>query len=228
MRILSLMTDPPTLDHEQIHVWPFALSEPSDVNVFWGTLSPSERERAERFRIEAPRRQFVIARGQLRRILARYHNCHPAELAFELLPDGKPIIRDSAIHFNLTHSGTVGLLAIAFRRVGIDVEELRPMPNAHGLVARFFGVHEQQQFRELPDELRTAGFFRAWTCKEALMKAVGTGLQHVDRCEVCLDPRREPSVVRYEVPCIGRWRLHTWQPTSETTAALAFEEPHDS
>ena len=57
------------------------------------------------------------------------------------------------------------------------------------------------------------------------MKAVGTGLQHVDRCVVELDPTRPPSVIRFEeLPEMPlKWSLATWDPQPGYMAAIAME-----
>ncbi len=189
-------------------------------------LSVEECERVARYRIDKPKRQFAICRAALRGILADYLHLAPHEVRFQIGANGKPVLAgNSAIHFNVTHSGNFALVAIATRRVGIDIEVLREVSNMDGLVERFFGHEEKQTYRNLVEPQRSQGFFRAWTCKEALMKAVGTGLQHVDRCIVELDPTRPPCVIRFdkspEKPFT--WSLATWKPQPGYFAAIAME-----
>ncbi len=203
----------------ELHVWRFPLvTRPQH----W--LSESEHERARRYALDRPRQQFLAARGTLRELLAHYLNCEPADVPLAVEPDGKPVLANADLHFNVTHSGERGLIAVANRRVGVDLEVVRPMPNAAGLVERFFGPEESEQFVALPDEFKLAGFFRGWTCKEALLKAVGTGIQNVDKCVVDLDPRRQPSILRFDHAAQrGSWRLAAWEPEAGYTAALAIE-----
>lgn len=206
---------------EECHVWRFPLRADA---AFWAWLTPDERERADRYKIARPREQFLAARGNLRQLLARYLGAAPAAVELVPEPDGKPVLRGGELHFNVSHSGDLGLIAVARRRVGVDVEELRDMPNAAGLVERFFGLEEGGQFAALPEALKLAGFFRGWTCKEALLKAVGTGIQNVDKCVVDLDPRREPAVIRFDHAAeVGTWRLGVWPPAEGYTAAVAAE-----
>jgi len=189
-------------------------------------LSVDECERVARYRIDKPKRQFAICRAALRGILADYLRIAPHDVRFQIGANGKPILAgDSAIHFNVTHSGNFALVAIATRRVGIDIEVLREVSNMDGLVERFFGHEEKVAYRTLVEPQRSQGFFRAWTCKEALMKAVGTGLQHVDRCVVQLDPTRSPRAIRFdELPEKPfTWSLATWEPQPGYLAAIAME-----
>jgi 4'-phosphopantetheinyl transferase len=205
----------------ECHVWSFPLAPTAR---FWESLSADERDRAARYKFDRPREQFVAARGNLRQLLGRYLGVSPAAVELVPEPDGKPVVSGSGLHFNVTHSGAWGLIAVAGRRIGVDLEQLRDMPNAAGLVERFFGPEEREQFAALPDELKLAGFFRGWTGKEALLKAVGTGIQNVDKCVVDLDPRRPAAVVRFEHPAeVGAWRLAAWSPLPGYVAAVAVE-----
>lgn len=205
----------------ECHVWSFPLTPAVR---FWEALSTGERERAERYKFDRPREQFVAARGQLRHLLGRYLDIPSGAVELVPEPDGKPVVPRSSIHFNVTHSGKWGLIVVVGRRVGVDLEQLRDMPNAAGLVERFFGPEEREQFVALPDELKLTGFFRGWTCKEALLKAVGTGIQNVDKCVVDLDPRRPAAVVRFDHAAdVGAWRLVAWEPVPGYVAALAVE-----
>ncbi|QEL20328.1 4'-phosphopantetheinyl transferase [Limnoglobus roseus] len=209
----------------ECHVWYFPLTlVASEREELWQSLTPDERERANRYKVARPREQFVTARGRLRQILAAYLGVSPAAVELVSEPDGKPILRGVNLPFNVSHSGDLGLIAVADRRVGVDVEQLRDVPNAAGLVERFFGPEEREQFARLPAELQLPGFLRGWTCKEALLKAVGTGIQNVNKCVVDLDPRRAPAVIRFDHAAeIGRWQLGTWSPVVGYVAAVALE-----
>ncbi len=208
---------PPGAD--EVHVWRFPLAAPT-VDV----LSEAERARAARYAIDRPREQFRAARTALRIVLGAYLRIEPDAVALTVEPDGKPTLTEGNLHFNVTHSGERGLIAVARRRVGVDLEQLRRMENADGLVERFFGPEEREQYRELPHDLKLAGFFRGWTGKEALLKAVGTGIQNVDKCVVDLDPRNPPRIVRFDHAAeIGDWRLLAWAPEPGYVAALAIE-----
>ncbi|MEU8227910.1 4'-phosphopantetheinyl transferase superfamily protein [Kribbella sp. NPDC048915] len=57
--------------------------------------------------------------------------------------------------------------------LGIDLEEVRPR-EFRALAQRWFGQRELDWMAEQPDEL--TGFLQLWTAKEAVGKALGTGL----------------------------------------------------
>lgn len=75
--------------------------------------------------------------------------------------------------FNLSHSGEWIVLAVAESgRIGIDIEELRPV--RIGDFRSVLHPDEQERLRSLPDPSEL--FFSIWTKKEAVIKAEGKGL----------------------------------------------------
>jgi len=142
------------------------------------------------------------------------------ELAIE--PDGKPVLEQSdGWHFNLSHADGVLAFAIARCPVGIDVERSKPGRDVAGLMARYFTPIECSQFFALTEAKREASFLRGWTCKEALLKALGTGLRDLQRCAVDLDPDAPPLIVE-NVPGTGRWAAYTWDVEPGAAAAVAL------
>lgn len=153
---------------------------PLDVEDTFGLdeiLSPDERERAARFRFPRDRRRYVVGRAQMRAILARRLNQDPRRLEFVYGSHGKPALPGQSIGFNMTRSHALGLLAIQPNaEVGIDVELLRPFPEALDIAQRFFAADEYRRLASLPGSAVDAVFFECWTRKEAVVKSAGLGL----------------------------------------------------
>lgn len=159
-------------------VWRLELLVPEPVLASrLGSLSARERERADRLagRPDA-RRRFVAARGGLRELLADHLGVGARALAIVEGPHGKPELRGGPF-FSLSHSGDLALCAVsATRVVGVDVEELRPVPGAEEIAHRWFTPGEWSEFRSAPGGELERAFFRVWTRKEAYLKALGIGL----------------------------------------------------
>jgi 4'-phosphopantetheinyl transferase len=117
----------------------------------------------------------------------------------------------TGIAFNLSHSGGWSVVAVARgRRVGVDVEEVRSVAERESIVARFFSARERADLAALPGPLRHDAFFRIWTCKEACIKALGTGLATpLDRFSVAVDPREPPGLLEVVGDPAGaaRWSI---------------------
>lgn len=194
---------------DDVHVWRVSLSVSRErMALLARTLSPDELLRARRFRSARDARRFVVARGVLRLLLGHYAGREPRSIAFRYGHAGKPGLAASAgdarLGFNLAHSGSCALVAVARRRrVGIDLEAVRELPELDGIVQRHFSAREGRELRALAPDRRREAFFRGWARKEAVAKAVGDGLHHgFERIEVPLAPMVRPTVVT--VPGIGR------------------------
>jgi 4'-phosphopantetheinyl transferase len=149
----------------------------------WLFLSEDERSRADRFKREYLRRNFVAARGNLRALLAKRLGCLAQEIQFSYADRGKPYIQDCDIHFNLAHSQDLAIYAICSdREVGIDLEYINSDCDFEGIARRYFLRSEQQIIQELQNQnldLARRAFYRAWTLKEAYGKATGQGIANI-------------------------------------------------
>jgi 4'-phosphopantetheinyl transferase len=226
----AVAVEKPRLSPEGVHVWCLALDLPLEqVEKLRATLSADERERAERYHFDRHRRRFIACRGHVRRILAGYLNARPAALSFRYGARGKPALdvpwSDSDIQFNVSNSDDVALLAVALdRELGIDVEHIREPRDFDSLAEQFFAASEVAQLRSLPQEQRLEGFFRCWTRKEAVLKAVGSGLAFpLDKVVVTLGRNEPARVVTYDDDPAGasQWWLESLAPVPEYIGALA-------
>jgi 4'-phosphopantetheinyl transferase len=166
------------------------------------SLSASESARAARFHFERDRRRFIAARSILRDLLGRYLGEPPAALVFREAEFGKPYLtgrhEGSDLRFNLSHTRDFAVYAVTRgREVGIDVEAIDRRVDYRELASRFFAASEAEKLFRLPDEQQPAAFFRCWTRKEALVKAVGAGLSiPLDSFEVSFLPGENVRKIR--------------------------------
>jgi 4'-phosphopantetheinyl transferase len=144
-------------------------------------LDRDERARAARFHTELLRSRYVAAHGFLRRVLGQALELAPERVALEVRPDGKPKLAGElgrALWFNLSHSAQVAVLALsAVGEVGVDVEEIRRLPDADDVAQRVFTARERAAIERASPARRDRAFFEAWTRKEAYIKATGEGLR---------------------------------------------------
>jgi len=218
----------PGADTEDV-VWTVDLSQ-AGTGVF-EVLSEEEQARADRFLRAEDRDRYVASHAALRLILGRRLGLPPRDLAFEAEEGGKPRLagsRRGACRFNLSHSGARALVGLS-RRVesGVDVEALRPMPDALRVARGHFAPEEARALAEVLEAGRASVFMGLWTRKEAVVKALGTGLAlPLSRFEVSLppaparllasgDPRLDPFAFTL---------LHL-EPGPGTVGAAAFAAP---
>jgi 4'-phosphopantetheinyl transferase len=182
-------------------------------------LPTSELTRADSFAFELDRRRFVITRAGLRRFLSHYLGVPASLVELTCHGEGKPTLAEqfavSGLRFNVSHTADIVVYAFAWdREIGIDVEELRPLSNAESIAERFFSSEERSAFNALAPENRTVGFFRCWTRKEAIAKAIGTGLSAaLEEFDVSLVTEKSGPFVHVRHPNGERsgWHLHEFQ-----------------
>ena len=225
-------TDFPAIGPEEVHLWLADLRclHPEHDRL-GATLDESERRRADRFRSPADRTRWVLSRGLLRALLARYLD-RPAEaIRFERSSHGKPLLPEESgegsLQFNLSHSEDVALLAVCRRRrVGVDVEAIRAARATREIAERFFAREELQALATLPSEEWTEAFFACWTRKEAYLKARGVGLSApLSSFAVSVSPGEAPVLRRSELGDaeVARWSFANVSPRPGFAAALAVE-----
>lgn len=191
-------------------------------------LSSDEMHRADLLLDPDKRNCFMAGRGLLREILGKYLEVQPEELHFTVGAQGKPYLsgnedNNSRLHFNLSHSGALFLLAVAAdREVGIDIELLRtdtPYPDMARLA---FSPREQNELFALPEHLQRSAFYRCWTRKEAYLKACGMGFAlRSNSFDVSLLPD-SPAVLSAPDDS-SRWVLQDIAVPEDYSAALAVE-----
>ncbi|MFN0204701.1 MAG: 4'-phosphopantetheinyl transferase family protein, partial [Planctomycetota bacterium] len=171
----------PEMASDEVHIWRFSL-EPADERdallLSQSILSNGERERAARFRFDSHRARFVASHAALRRVLAQYVQIAPEQIEYKFGAHGKPELANIInIHFNLSHSGAAGVLAVSRSGpVGIDIEQMAPIEHVSELVNRNFSKMERTAFMNISESLQLEAFYRCWTGKEAWIKLQGGGL----------------------------------------------------
>jgi 4'-phosphopantetheinyl transferase len=137
---------------------------PDTVRVYLARPDGDERQAARRLVLRAAAASLAVA---------------PARLWVDHDPGGRPVLRGAGpgVHISVSHGRGVVAAALSARGpIGVDVEVVRPVP-AVELARRWFAAEEAGWVLGRPEPERAAAFLWLWTCKEALGKALGTGLR---------------------------------------------------
>ena len=192
-------------------------------------LSPAEAARAGRFRRVEDRDRSRASHAALRLILAHALGVAAEALAFATGPAGKPELAGAhagALQFNLSHSGSRALVGVSPKAaIGVDVEALRPIPDALRIARAHFARAEAEALAALPPEAVGAAFTGLWTRKEAVVKALGAGLSlPLDRLALTLPPA-PPRLVAIAGDDPEAWSLHHLEPGPGTVGTAAIRAP---
>lgn len=187
---------------DEVQLWWLDLRITADEEAsLWSLLGDEEQRRATAFQQDEHRRRFVARRAARRRVLAAILGSAPADLRFAHAAGGRPFLAGpwatSGVRFSSSHSGSVGIVAIARATpIGVDIEATRPMEDLEQLAAMFFSADERDAILACPPHQRAEAFYRCWTSKEAYLKATGEGLTRpLDSFSVVVNPFLPPGVL---------------------------------
>jgi 4'-phosphopantetheinyl transferase len=166
--------------HPTAAVWLINLAQPNN-NTEADLLSLPERAIATRFVHDLDRQRYINAHCALRNILARTVGKPAHSLEFTNGPHGKPLlVNHPQCAFNLSHSGDWGVVALSDtprqQGIGVDIEVMRNIDNLDALAGEVFTPTEEKELRLVSEQKKTAAFLHGWVRKEAVLKALGTGL----------------------------------------------------
>lgn len=176
-----------------------------------------------------PRELASRARFKLIRLLQHYADSS-AEPAIEAGEHGKPFVAAADYpHFNMSHSGDCVMFAFSRdHELGVDIEApvSRRRFSTLELAARFFTADESTMLAALDEKTRDAAFMQLWTCKEAVLKALGHGLSFgLDRLQFALDSNASAcslDAIAEEAGVPEDWQIHRFMPGQGLLGSLAW------
>jgi 4'-phosphopantetheinyl transferase len=140
-------------------------------------LSRYEQRRVGSLLEEKAVRQFIVSRAMQRQLLASYVGGSPSDIQFGVVAMGKPTLskpNDIGLQFNTTHSGSIVVIAVTRDRdVGVDVEQIRPVPRALRVAKRCYSKEEYEALLALEGEALERSFLATWVSREGTAKARG-------------------------------------------------------
>ena len=212
----------------EVDVWRLDCARHRDAaRVFESALDPAERDRSRLMHRDDARLRFTAGRWLVRRVLARRLGCTEAEVVLAIAEHGRPALAGGGIDFNLSHAGSLVVLALSASRVGIDVEATKRANDWRAIARRFFSTVEVAAIEAYPEAERRGAFFRVWVRKEAFVKALGAGIATgLDRFDVSAGP--EPALTGARIDGIdpAEWSIRDFAPGPGYAGAVAVRAAH--
>ncbi|MDO6421247.1 4'-phosphopantetheinyl transferase family protein [Saccharophagus degradans] len=146
-------------------------------------LTLDEQYRLAKIKCKRRYREYLCGHILARVIIAHHQNATWQSIILQTDKQGKPYITTAGtrISFNISHSGEWWTLALGEAgEIGVDIES----PCNRSLIdedilpiaKRNFSAQENSLLNTATIEFRKKHFYRIWTIKEAILKAVGVGL----------------------------------------------------
>jgi|GEM_PF-6948506 len=167
----------------EVHIWcALLLDLHPHLKQLAECLPTSEISRAARFFSEKDRINYTLAHGFLRSVLGFYLDSPAHTSPFFVDGLGRPSIskpgtEEDMLHFSLSRSHEAAVCALGCANsVGVDIERIEHLHDSFELMEFISTPHEREVFSSLPMSQRDRAIYLLWVCKEALLKAEGSGL----------------------------------------------------
>ncbi|MDG2288585.1 MAG: 4'-phosphopantetheinyl transferase superfamily protein [Woeseiaceae bacterium] len=220
------------LDNAFVDVWRSRIDlSVTKISEYRSTLADEELKRAEQFTFPNKEEEYVVTRGLLRRTLALVLKQDPASFSFNYSESKNPYLTKEVdsqpVVFNVSHSHGQALVAISLnRKLGVDIEKIRPEIEYEKLSARFFSKAEHKALMQCTEAERVASFFATWTRKEAFLKAVGKGISFgLSEFDVNVKANDPPKMLRtrWDVNDVNNWHMASVESVNSHKATVVAD-----
>ena len=183
-------------------------------------LNSTELRRAERFYRELDKNRFIICRSILKIILATHTKLGAKKINLDYHLNKKPYLASHpSLHFNVSHSEDYAVIAISQSQVGIDIEYIAEDFNFTNLLPDIFNDNEILAIQTAVNKKHA--FYTSWTRKEALVKAMGKGIDDDFKYIPCLDG--EHTINSAVLKTTTNWHIYSFDFADQYLGAVALE-----
>jgi 4'-phosphopantetheinyl transferase len=167
-------------------------------------------------------------------LLARYLGCGPLDFELSYGADGKPEVAPgsgarTALRFSSSNTEEWLLIGVTLSAdIGVDIERLDVKRDYDGLARECFSEREMAAYCACNDDKKASAFIKAWTQKEAFVKAIGRGITYPLRdVEVSVRPGEAGGLIglRPGEHSVSDWSLTCFEPADVNMAAVAVALP---
>lgn len=158
-------------------IWYADINAVSPDRIIYDVLSPDEISVGKRFQTQHLRDHYYCAKYITRLLAGKYLNEPAGSIEILKTAEGKPYLGDgNVLHFNVSHSRNMFVLAFSDSPVGIDIEFARELPDLNSIASHICSENEYIYFNQLSTQDQHRYFFKLWSAKESFLKLTGSGL----------------------------------------------------
>jgi 4'-phosphopantetheinyl transferase len=175
---------------DHLHIWSARYSDLDRCYpVLSDIVSTEETARAAGFKKTRDAQNYLLRKGMVRAILGPYIRKEPREVRFVHGESGKPDLYPAGevqdIRFSLSHTDEMVCLGISRKsRIGLDIVKRDSLYPFSATAQYLFTRGELQWMTRTSSHEQHIRFFRIWSLKEALLKAMGGGAGMMQETEV--------------------------------------------
>jgi len=149
-------------------------------------LSSAEELKAQKFINHEAKVKYIKRHITLHNILAKYLTNY--KICYD--DNGYLFLSNHKINISISHSADFFIIALSKdKKIGVDIEHLEQIDNLQAK-AKFFLNEDELDYLQ-NSNYNMIIFYKFWTAKEAILKAIGLGfLVDAKKLNICLDQMR--------------------------------------
>lgn len=182
-----------------IHDW--------NITLLKKNLSKDDFKKLESFQHLPTLNLKILNRSLLRYLFTYKYGIKNDQIEFVYNNREKPFLKNySSIYFNSSHSEEVVLIGMTDKcRLGVDIEFIRARKDENAIARLFLSSEEYSSYQRHRSECPHA-FYKFWTAKESVIKALGKGLWEGDLVpEITL--LNNQFVLRSKAKILNDWNI---------------------
>lgn len=187
-------------------------------------LAPAEISYYQNILHETRKLQFLNSRFFLKKKLSQVLNVPASDIDFDLLGEGKLILKnpDSFLDFNISHTDHFMALGYSSKGyIGVDIEHLRKPNNLQDIMKKVFNPDEIRQVNNSANA--NLSFVKLWSAKEALIKASAGGVfKHAMQVHLDIEGLQVINVPR-EFGLASDWTFSLFESVPGHIVSVAFK-----
>lgn len=149
-------------------------------------LNEEEVKKAGRFFFNKDRQRYIICRSVLKILLAQLTDQDISTIHLKQNKGQKPYLpQHPNICFNLSYSKNQVLITIDEKMIGVDIEKVESTFDYTSIIREVFTKEEVIFVNASKNHAKT--FYKLWTRKEAIVKAIGIGIEDSFKQISCLN-----------------------------------------
>jgi 4'-phosphopantetheinyl transferase len=142
------------------------------------SLTKDERNRFFRFKKKKDSLLYLTGRYYIKKIISEKTKIPIEKIIIKTTKFGRPALHKPKIKnfdFNISHSGDYVAIAISNKKIGVDIEKIKPLDLE---IAESYFTPKELSYIKGNTKDKLTSFYKIWTLKESYIKAIGKGLSH--------------------------------------------------
>jgi len=146
------------------------------IDKYLSCLTRKEKNRFSSFKNSRASLLYLAGKYFIKKIISEKTKTPIEKIIIKTTKFGRPILHKPKIknfNFNISHSGEYVAIAIGNKKIGVDIEKIKPIGME---IAKNCFAPEELEYIQKNKKNQLVIFYTIWTLKESYIKAVGKGM----------------------------------------------------